>query len=371
MQTRHETEVVVIGGGVVGCSIAFWLAKRGKDVILVDMNAPGTGTSVACSGLIGGTFKFPNFYMELSIRSAYMYPKMGEELGEEIGLRQDRGFLSLCLTEETYKEYSSLREEHLKSPVYRGRMMAPREVWEIQPGVSREIVGAHYNPDDGDCEVLRLMYVLIRACQRVGVRMLRDAAVTGFALGGDNRVEGVVINHDYLIRAPNAVNAAGVWATEVAKMVGVTIDLYPDRGQLLITEPAPMICPTPMNSLKQVRTGHFHIGTVHELVGFDVSVTPTASARMTKNAIKSVPIIADLAVIRQFSGLRGMTRDGIPCLGAVSRVPGYYIAAGHSGITLAPVHGKVISDLIVDGRTDLPIDEYDPLRFERKNGSQS
>ena len=84
------------------------------------------------------------------------------------------------------------------------------------------------------------------------------------------------------------------------------------------------------------------------------------------NAIKMVPLIRDLSVIRQFSGLRPMPRDGLPFIGPIPHVPGYYIAVGHSGNTLSPIHGQIMSDLIVEGETSIPLDDYDPLRYDER-----
>jgi sarcosine oxidase subunit beta len=370
VKTIHETEVVVIGGGVVGCSIAFHLAKRGKHVILVDKNAPATGTSVACSGLVGSTFKFPHHYIDLSLKSCLLWPKMVEELGVDVGYRRGKGMISLCLTEEIYEKYAAWHQEHLISPLYRGRMMSAAEVREIQPGVAPDIAGAHINENDGECDVNKFMYGLVRGCKQAGVKMMRNSEVTSFDLGENGQVKGVIINNEYRINTPVAVNAAGIWATKVAKMVGLDIDVYPDRGQVFITEPAPIICPEVMHDVGQFSTGQFHMGGAHELVGFDTAVTLPTLEDLTKKAIKFVPKIADLSVIRHFSGMRPMPRDRFPYMGSVPRLPGYYIAVGHSGFTLAAIYGKVFGDLIVDGHTDIPIGEYDPMRYEKKLAEQ-
>lgn len=361
MRTIHSTEVVVIGAGAVGCSIAYWLAKRGKEVTLVDKNGPCMGTSVANFGLVWVSIKEPYTYMELSLRSSWLWPQMIEELGEDVEYR--RGGLKLIFTEKDYANTEAIIERQRHSPLFRGRIISPQDVWNMQPGVSRNILGALYCPDDGDSNPIKWSYALFRGCKRRGVKFLRDTEVTGFDLGEGNQVAGVFTNRGH-IRARYAVIAAGVWSTQVAKMVGVTIGLYPQRGQVLISEAAPIILPIPQSTVRQSVEGNIYMGATTEDVGFDWSTTIEGAASIAKNAVKMVPAARDLSVIRTFAGLRPMPRDELPFLGPIPHVPGCYIAVGHSGNTLSPIYGKIISDLIVEGKTDIPLKDYDPLRYD-------
>lgn len=370
MKTIHKTEVVVIGAGAVGCSIAYWLAKRGKDVTLVDKDGPGAGTSTANFGLVWVSVKEPDTYMEFSLRSSLLWPKVVEELGEDVDLRQGRGGLKLCLTEEEYVKHEAIIERQRRNPLFKGQMLSPQEVFELQPGVSREIVGALWSPHDGDCNPIKWTYALARGCKRIGVKIMTGTEVSGFDLDESNRVTGVFTNRGR-IGTGYAVNAAGPWAARLAEMVGVTIGLYPQRGQMLISEPAPMICPMPMSTVRQDSHGQFYMGATFEDVGFDRSTTAEGAKKIARNAVKMIPFIRELSVVRQFAGLRPMPRDGLPFLGPIPHVPGYYIAVGHSGITLSPIHGKIISDLIVDGQTDVLITDYDPLRYDKMGTQQA
>jgi glycine/D-amino acid oxidase-like deaminating enzyme len=127
-----------------------------------------------------------------------------------------------------------------------------------------------------------------------------------------------------------------------------------------------MVLHVAQSTVRQSLDGNFYMGTTNEDVGFDWGNTVEATVKIAKNAAKMVPATRDLSAIRQFSGLRPMPRDGLPFIGPVPHVPGYYIAVGHSGNTLSPIHGKIISELIVDGHTDVPIDDYDPLRYDER-----
>lgn len=367
MKTIYETEVVVIGGGAVGCSIAYQLARRGKDVALIDKAEPGAGTSTKNFGLVWVQAKEPHTYMELSLRSSLLWPQLVDELGEDVDLRQGGG-LTLCLTDEDYARREAQLKRQQRSPLFQGRMLSPQEVFDMQPGVSREITGALWSPHDGDVNWIKWTHALARGCERVGVRMITRTEVLDIERNGDGAVTGVLTEHGR-VGASHVVAAAGPWSKRVAEMVDVAIDLFPERGQILITEGTEMICPTPMSTVRQEPHGQFFLGVTNEDVGFDWSITDEGYRQIREHTAKLVPATKDLKVVRQFAGLRPMPRDGLPILGPVDRVPGFYMAVSHSGITLSPMHGRVISDLIIEGETDVPIAEYDPLRFEKGTAS--
>lgn len=367
MNTIHKTKVIVIGGGAVGCSIAYQLARRGKDVTLVDKAEPGAGTSTKNFGLVWVHTKEPYTYMELSLRSSLLWPKLVEELGEDVDLRQTGG-LAPCLTEAAYQRAAARIERQRSSSLYQGKMIAPDDVFAMQPGITRDLVGASWSPHDGSVNWIKWTHALIRGCERAGVRMFHHTEVKAIERDTDNHVTGVLTNRGR-IAASHVVCAAGPWSQQVAELVDLEIDFFPQRGQILITEATEMICPMTMDSVRQEPHGQFYLGTTHEEVGFDWSTTAEAYQQIRDYAARLVPATKDLRVVRHFAGLRPMPRDGLPILGPVPHVPGFYIATSHSGITLSPIHGKIISDLIVEGETDVPIEAYDPLRFQQQKSN--
>jgi glycine/D-amino acid oxidase-like deaminating enzyme len=365
-----EAQVVVVGAGVVGSSIAYWLAKRGQQVILIDRMGHGAGTSTANFGLILTHVKEPLGYMELSLSSARLWPRMVEELGEDVELRMGRGCLMPCRTEAEYEKKAAMVERQKQSPLYRGRMLSPKEVMEIQPGISPRIAGASWGPDDGDCDPIKWVFALARGCRRLGVKLMTGTDVEGFDLD-DNRSVKAVLTRKGKIATRIVVNAAGPWANALAEMVGFKIGIFPERGQVLITESAPFVSPTPMFGVRQMRNGQFHIGASAEEVGPNWSTSTEAAQKLARDGAALVPAVRESMVIRQFAGIRSMPRDGLPFIGPVPSVPGYYVAVGHSGNTLSPIYGKILSDLILDGRTTIPIEAYDPLRYDEKGKRQA
>jgi sarcosine oxidase subunit beta len=363
MKTVRDAEVVVIGAGAVGVSVAYHLAGRGKQVVLIDKGGIGGGTSAATFALIWVHSKEPVHYMELSLRSARMFPRLVQELDEDTHLDQPGG-LTLCMTEAELAKGHALVARQSASPLYRGRVVDGTEVRRMQPGLSPDVLGAVYSPDDGHMDSIRYVMALARAAKRLGVVFAVYTEVTGI-----ERTRGgisAVLTTGGRIATRNVVNCAGPYAATIAKMVDMDLAVRPVRGQVLVTLPMPPTLRMPMSGVRQNPTGHFFMGFTREEVGYNTDVTPDAIRNIARNAVKRVPMLRDARLLRTFAGIRSMPKDGLPCLGPVLAVPGFYVAVSHSGITLSPLHGTAIADLICDGKTDIPITPYDPTREQRE-----
>jgi glycine/D-amino acid oxidase-like deaminating enzyme len=352
-----------VGAGAVGCSIAYQLARRGAAVTLVDKAEPGAGASSANFGLIWSHTKEPAAYMDLHLRSIELWPRLVAELGEDVDLRLGGGAIDLCFTADDYKARAALIERQRRSPRFEGRLLSADEVVRLQPGVSRAIAGASWSPHDGDCNWDKWMRTLIRGCRRAGVTILTNTEVTGLDRDSAARIAGISTNQGP-IATRIVVNAAGAAAARIAAMVGLTLGLSAQRGQILITEPAPITCPVPMALIRQDAYGRYYLSTFHDEEGPN---TPSEDVvqRVIERAGEIVPALRGVPIARRAVGLYPKPADDLPYLGPIASVPGLYVAAGHSGIGLSPIHGRNISDLVLDGSTDVPIRDYDPMRHAR------
>ena len=187
-------------------------------------------------------------------------------------------------------------------------------------------------------------------------------------------------------RGDAIIDAAGPWAPEPARSVGVHLPILPRRGQLLVTEAAgPVLGVSLLSasyiaakydpsltgaldraaSIEQTKSGTLLIGSTREFVGFDTSTTPGGRERVGANASRLVPLLSKMRMIRSFAGLRPFTPDGLPILGESRKVPGFFVAAGHEGdgIALSAVTGRLMADLITTGKTDVPLDDFQMERF--------
>lgn len=361
MKTLHETEVLVIGAGIIGCSVAYHLARRGLDVTVVDSGAIGAGTSSANMALVWVQGKQPSNYMELNLLSSLLHAKLAEEFDEDVELRQPGGIIP-CHDEETLQEKVAIMEKfNADCADYKARQLSTKEALELEPYLSPDIAGAIYGPYDGHINPFKFISSTVRLAKRHGTKFFLHTPILEI-LRNEHGIIGAETSEG-TIRAKYVVVAAGTAAPDLVRPLGINILLERVRGQLLVTARTKPMFSHPLHGIRQTEAGNIMIGTTHESVGMDTSTTFDAARTMAREAIQIVPELKNISVIRQFSGIRPMPVDKWPYLGPVERVPGLYTAVSHSGVTLAPLHGKVISDLIVDGETTVPISNCQPERF--------
>ena len=261
----------------------------------------------------------------------------------------------------------------------------------MQRGLAEHLVGAAFSPQDGDVNPIELNLGFAGAARRLGAEILLETEVTGIILN-HGRVSGVETTRGPF-HAPVVVNAAGAWAPVIGKRVGLDLPIRPRRGQLMVTEPvAPYVAKGMLSasyitakyhadklkesksravrlgvglSLSQTQKGNIIIGGTREFVGYDVQNTRDGIQSVLKNAVRLVPGLGPIHIIRTMGGLRPYTPDGLPLIGYVNGLEGYFMAAGHEGdgIALSPVTGKIVADLIVNGKTFIDVSALDPNRF--------
>jgi sarcosine oxidase subunit beta len=353
-------DVVVVGGGIRGLSIAYCLARAGIAVTLVERGFLGSGASSANAGLVNVSQKKPAHYAAFSLLSGDMYPEFVAGLEAPVDYQRD-GFLRVAETEEEAQALARDAEQQSRVPGVEMQVLDAKAARELEPGLSPSIVAASFCPQDGNVDPLKLVRAVGRAALRHGARILHHREVTGIRVAG-GRVAGVATAEGE-IATEVVVDAAGVFVPDVARMVGVLVPVLPQRGQMFQTEPLPPLLRRPLHSVRQLTSGTAMIGTTNEFVGHNRAITYEAGVDILRNARRILPALARARVIRGWAGLRPMTPDGLPIYDAIRQVPGFYVAVGHSGITLAAVTGQVFLDLITSGRTDLPIMAYRLGRF--------
>ena len=353
-------DVVVVGGGIRGLCIAYYLARAGVGVTLVEKGFLGSGASTANAGLVNVSQKRPAHYTLFSLLSADMYPEFVAELGAEVDYQRD-GYLRVAETEADVEDVIQRAQTQSRVPGLKVEILDTRRALALEPALSPRIAAASFCAQDGNVEPLKLVRAVGRAALRVGARILHHREVTGIRLDG-GRVAAVATREGD-IAADVVVDAAGIFVPDVARMVGVDVPILPQRGQMFQLEAMPPLLHRPVQALRQLSSGTTMIGTTNEFVGHDRRVTYEAGADVLARAQRLVPALAGARVIRGWAGLRPMTPDGLPIYDAVPQVPGFFVAVGHSGITLAPITGQVFLDLITKGRTDLPIGPYSLSRF--------
>jgi hydrogen cyanide synthase HcnC len=354
------TDVAVVGGGIRGLCIAYCLARAGVDVTLIEKGFLGSGASTANAGLVNVSQKVPAHYTRLSLLSADMYPEFVAELEAEVDYQRD-GYLRVAATDAEVEDLIQRAQTQSRVPGVKVEILDSRRARTLEPALSPRIAAASICAQDGNVEPLKLVRAVGRAAVRQGARILHHREVTGIRL--EHGRVAAVVTREGEIAADVIVDAAGVFVPDVARMVGVRIPVLPQRGQMFQLEAMPPLLHRPIQALRQLSSGTTMLGTTNEFVGHDRRVTYEAGRDVLARAARLVPALGRARVIRGWAGLRPMTPDGLPIYEAVAEVPGFFVAVGHSGITLAPITGQAFCDLITKGRTDLPIALYSLSRF--------
>ena len=372
--SERSADVVVIGGGLIGCALARELARRGARTVLVERAELAGEASRAAAGMVApqAETERPGPLLPLALESRRLYPDWVESLEAESGLdveyRED-GILYVALGAGDARVLSA-RAAWQRRLGLRAVRLDPREARRLAPVVAPHIRLAIHFPDDHRVNNERLSIAAGIAARRAGV-VVRERTRASAIRARSGRVSAVVTDHG-AIATPVAVNAAGAWAGQVGLPVGVReLPVFPVRGQMLVLRGPPGALALPLYSrhayLVPRLDGRVLLGSTRERAGFDKRVTMGAAAALLGAAAAVAPGLAGLSVERTYAGLRPGTPDELPILGPARDLPGLFCAAGlyRSGILLAPATAAALADLILDGATALPLRGLGPGRAKR------
>jgi glycine oxidase len=352
----ERADVLVVGGGVIGCALAAELAARGRDVIVLERAEPGAEASGAAAGMLSpqSEARARDAFFDLALESRRLYPAwvrvLHEETGVDVGYRRT-GLLHCDLAgvtgESRGEQIAWQRAAGLDAAALRVDEL-PRDIANrLSPAVS----AAAFFPDEGAVDPRRLTRAAWLLAQRRGARVRTGVEALGFRIerGACRGVE----TRDGAILADAVVDAAGAWAALDADLP-LSVPVEPVRGQIvelrLSGPPLPTILSCDDVYVVPRADGTVLLGSTVEHVGFRKEVTARAVERLIAAAERLMPEIASARFVTAWSGLRPGTPDGLPILGAC-RVPGLFFAAGHfrNGILLAPVTALALADLLTGG----------------------
>lgn len=358
MNTNYET--IIIGGGVVGNSIAYHLSERDKEGILVlDKKFPMTGTSGSTQAWVWVHNKTPSSYAEFSMYSAELYPYLQKKIGDVEYKRT--GGLSPFFNEKDRENALQLAREYREIGI-KVKVLSREEVLEKEPSINPNVVGATYSTIDGNVNPFRLIDMYMRAAKKNGVEYSTYNPVTDIQKFNEKFV--VVTDKETYI-SKKLILAGGTWSRELGKLLDITIPVNQLRGQILVSEPLQPFLNYTISGLRQANNGEVLIGYSMEQAGFNRATTLDVIQETANMALHYVPSLKQAKIVRAFSGIRAMPEDGYPILGNVPGVENLYVAATHSGITLSPLIGTLLTELILDGETSIPIDRYSLSRFSK------
>ena len=371
---KRTAEVVIIGGGVIGLSIAYHLARRGvKDIVVVEKEPMvGTGSTGRCAGGFRHQFS-TDINIQLSLLSIEKLQHFEEELGQPIDFHQD-GYLFLLQTEDeiqAFRRNVELQRRH-RIPV---EFIEPVEIRRVLPDTDihiDDIRAATYCPKDGISDPAGVTDGYRRSAQRLGVTISTDEEVIGIEVEGA-RVSGVRTKKAS-ISAPIVVNAAGPYAAAIGKMAGVEIPVVPLRRFIWTTKPFAK-APRRWTLIIDFSTGfYFHresggvlfgMGNKEEPPTFDLSVDWNFFENVMEVALHRFPPLGDAAIKNAWAGSYETTPDAHPILGRSGSLDGFILANGFSGhgFQHAPAVGELIAEEIVDGKARVL--DISPLNLDR------
>jgi glycine oxidase len=361
-------EVLVVGGGVVGCAVALRLVKGGALCTVVERSVPGAEASSAAAGILApqAEAEGPGAFLSLCLRSRALYPGFVEEVEALSGLRvgyRRSGVLHLAFAEASLERLRA-RVQSQAAEGLSAELLDGKSVRRLEPVLSPAVLGAALFEDDGSVDNRLLMRALSMAAERAGVRF-----VTGHVralLQANGRASGVDVDGDQL-RADAVVVAAGAWTGLVPGCGLSPRQVRPARGQMvMLRSRLPLLERVAFSDggyLVPRSDGHLLAGSTVEFEGFAKEVTAQGLKHILDVALQMVPSLADVPVVETWAGLRPFTEDRLPVLGP-GPFPGLFLASGHfrNGILLAPVTAELLAEAVLGRRTTLPLE---PFRWDR------
>lgn len=363
-----DADVIVIGGGLVGVSIAWGLARRGASVVLLDEGDTALRASRGNFGLVwvqGKGLGCPE-YAQWSLRSADLWTEYAGELagqtGVDVGHERPGGVLlnlSDWEEEQNAKLLAQLRREAGNKP-YEYELMDHAALKDILPDIGPDVVSGSYSPYDGHANPLYLLRALHAGFKAEGGRYLTGHRVTGFA----NDDGGVRVETEAgVFRGEKAVIAAGLATQALAAKVGLTVPMKPLHGQILVTERTAPRLSMPTNLVRQTREGVMMLGYTVDDFGYDTGTRADRSRNVALGALRAFPFLRDLRVVRSWAALRIMTGDGFPVYDRSESHPGVYVATCHSGVTLSAVHARDVAGWVLGDDMPAEFARFSTRRF--------
>ena len=379
----QEAEVVVIGGGVLGSSVAYFLARAGKDVVLVEKGCKAGEASGANAAFVWSITRKPGIDIRLARHSFNIHRQLKAELEMDFEYVQGGGLM--IIEDETQLPFVESYLQKRSEDGYPLEMIDAKQTLELEPHLSTErTLGAVYSPIDGKTNPIFLVIALNLEAQKLGARFFHYTEVKGIEVSA-GKINGVITDKG-TIKTSTVVNAAGSWAGFIGDMVGINVPIAPFQLAMLVTEQLP---PTVSHAImgasymveedtgkegglgcglvmSQQTAGNFLIGASWRKTGYDTRTIQEEIELMAKVNVRAMPMLKTVRIIRSYANFFPNTADDLPILGKVDGVEGFIMASGHCGhgVGMGPGSGKLIQELICDDKTTIPLDELNLSRFQ-------
>lgn len=367
--------VVIIGGGVMGTSIAFHLAEAGvTDVVLLERSELGSGSTCKAAGGVRAQFS-DELNIALGARSLAAFTRFGKRPGQEIDLHRV-GYLFLLSTPDDVESFQ--RDVELQNELgVASRMIDVAEARELSPLIDTEgLLAAAFSPDDGHCTPESVVLGYASAARRLGATLRTGVSVLDVEVAGE-QARGVVTDQG-TIQADTVICAAGAWSAAIGDMAGVELPVSPVRRQVMFTEPMPDLPPAVPFTVDFATSFYFHregrglllgMSDPDQQPGFDLEYSEDWLPRLGAAIGTRTPGLLDVGLSRGWAGLYEVTPDHNALIGRADDPENFFYATGFSGhgFLQAPAVGEVMRDLYLDRE---PFVDVTPLSVRRFAGDR-
>ena len=374
--SKHSPDVVVIGGGVIGLTIARALAHRGAgEICLIERASLGHEASFAAAGMLApqAEANSQDDFFRLACQSRDLYPDFASSLHDETGIDVEldtTGTLYMALTYHDLVEIERRYEWQTAAGLEVEKLTASQAL-ELEPCISQSVRGALRFPRDLQVENRRLLSALANSVAKLGVTVLSGTTVESVKIERDE-VRGVHTLRGF-ISCPNVVVAAGTWSSllklsQPSEKRAMMVD--PVRGQMISFDARPQLTRhviySPRGYIVPRRDGRLLAGSTSEHAGFAKQVTAGGISAILQHAQEISPSVSALPIVDTWAGLRPRAPDSLPVLGPCDEIGGLFYATGHyrNGILLAPVTGELIAEAVVTGVSSPLLGPFSPSRFD-------
>lgn len=363
--SMQNSDLIVIGGGLVGSAVAYGAARQGAKVTLLDEGDQAFRASRGNFGLVwvqGKGFGMTP-YAQWTRLSAALWPQLAsmlhDETGVDVHLQQPGGFC-FCFSDDELEERRK-RMQSVQDALhgdYPFQMISRQDVLDRIPAIGKDVVGASYTPMDGHTNPLKLLRALHAANLKHSVNYVSGQTVRELVSQGDGAQRRFTVAGRF--QAPRVVLAAGLGNRELAEQLGIHAPVVPNRGQVLVGERTARFLDYPTLNVRQTDEGTIQLGDSMEEVGFNDNVTTDVLANIAQRGVRTFPVLSSLRLVRAWGALRVMSPDGFPIYQESAKYPGAFVTTCHSGVTLAAAHafrvapwitGKAVKPAEIEGFT--------------------
>lgn len=380
-----KADIVIVGGGVIGTVIAYFLAKAKHDVLLLERHDIGTGTTSAAAAAALLQTKTSAKKLEIANKSLSLL----DQLHDQLEHRFEYEHTGSLLAANTPNEMELIRRMNndLHALGLEVVLMDGKQARELMPILGDTIIGASYSPQDAQINPLELVVACAEAAKIHGANIQSFTSVQDIETDGQNILS--VKTDKGSVKTGTVINAAGVWAPVIARMAEIDLPIQPLKGELFVTERMPQMMhgtliaakyllsktkleqqtsdASPKRSvgitLVQVKHGNFIVGSTREPAGFDCSSTYGGISEMAKQLLDLTPALANTRLLRSYAGLRPITPDGYPIISRTPSLPGLIQVAGFGGdgLAMSAITAEMVTSLVdSDGNHEfLPIFSFE------------